>query len=356
MPDLSPLRFLLFAFAGFVNRDQARVVAYLVEENRVLRRQLEGRRVRLTGDQRRRLAVLGRALGRKVLGQVATIVTPDTILRWHRQLIAAKWTTSGSRVGRPPVLRVIRELIVRMARDNNGWGYCRIQGELRKVGHRVARSTITKTLKANGISPSPNRPTSWRTFLKVHADAIAAIDFFTAEVWTARGLVTHYVLFVVHHATRAVQIVGITANPDDAFMSQVARNLIDPVDGFLRKKRFLIADLDTKFTERFREVLERGGIRVVRTAFQAPNMNAIAERWVRSVKSECLDRMILFGENSLRRALREYGAHFHQERPHQGLGNERIEPPAGGAVAAECGPVIESERLGGLLRSYRRVA
>lgn len=227
---------------------------------------------------------------------------------------------------------------------------------MKKVGHRVARSTIAKTLKENGISPSPERPPSWRTFLKAQAEVIAATDFFTAEVWTARGLVTHYVLFVVHHATRAVQITGITTNPDASFMAQIARNLIDPVDGFLCGKRFLIADLDTKFTERFREVLEHAGVQVVRTAYQAPNMNAIAERWVRSVKSKCLDRMVLFGEDSLKRALREYGAHFHQERPHQGLGNEVIEPPAGGVVPAGGGHVVESERLGGLLRSYRRVA
>lgn len=354
--DLSPLRLLLLAFAGFVNRDQARTIAYLVEENRVLREQCQGRRLRLTAQQRRRLAVLGRALGRKALRQVATIVTSDTILKWHRQLVAAKWTTVGRRVGRPPTMRAIRTLIVRMATANATWGYCRIQGELKKVGHRVARSTIAKTLKENGIAPSPDRPTSWRTFLRAHAESIAATDFFTAEVWTARGLVTHYVLFVVHHATRAVQITGITTNPDEAFMAQVARNLMDPVDGFLRGKRFLIADLDTKFSERFRQVLELGGVQVVRTAFQAPNMNAIAERWVRSVKSECLDRMILFGEGSLRRALREYGAHFHEERPHQGLGNELIVPPAGGEVSVECGRVVESERLGGLLRSYRRVA
>ncbi|MFO1078445.1 MAG: helix-turn-helix domain-containing protein [Planctomycetota bacterium] len=147
MPDLSPLRLLLLVFAGLVHRDQVRVIEYLVEENRTLRSQLAGSRLRLGPDQRRRLAVLGRALGRKVLTQVATIVTPDTILRWHRQLVAAKWTTVGRRRGRPVLLRQIRELIVRMATDNARWGYCRIQGELKKVGHRVARSTIAKTLR-----------------------------------------------------------------------------------------------------------------------------------------------------------------------------------------------------------------
>ena len=192
--------------------------------------------------------------------------------------------------------------------------------------------------------------------MKAHVGSIAATDFLTAEVWTARGLVTHHVLFVVDHATRAVEILGVTTNPDGAFMAQVGRNLIDPVDGFLRDKKFLIADLDTKFTERFREVLEHGGVRVIRTAYQAPNMNAIAERWVRSIKSECLDRMILFGEGMLRRALREYGAHFHRERPHQGLGNELIGRPESPVVGDDDGEVVESERLGGLLLSYSRVA
>jgi transposase InsO family protein len=208
-------------------------------------------------------------------------------------------------------MKAIRELIVRMATDNSSWGYCRIQGELKKLDHRVAVTTIAKTLKDHGIQPAPDRPTSWRTFLRAHADVIAAADFFTAEVWTRRGLVTHYFLFVVHHATRAVHVAGITTNPDAAFMAQVARNLTDLDDGFLRKMRYLILDLDSKFTEQFKSILKRAGVEVVNTAYQAPNMNAIAERWVSSVKSECLGRLILFGEGSLRRALREYGAHLH---------------------------------------------
>jgi hypothetical protein len=201
MADVFHLQFLLATFAGWVNRHQARVIDYLVEENRVLSEQLRGRRLRLTDNQRRRLAAKGVAIGRSVLAKIATIVTPDTILRWHRRLVAGKWTRPGPRVGRPGLLKQIQQLIVRMAKDNSSWGYCRIQGELKKLGHTVARSTIAKTLKASGIPPSPERPTSWRTFLRAHADVIAAADFFTTEVWTAGGLVTYYVLFVVHHAT-----------------------------------------------------------------------------------------------------------------------------------------------------------
>ena len=250
--------------------------------------------------------------------------------------------------------QAIRALIVRMATDNSTWGYCRIQGELKKLDHRVARSTIAKTLKDNGIRPSPERTTSWSTFLRTHADVIAATDFFTVEVWTARGLVTHHVLFVIHHCSRAVHIAGITTHPDSAFMAQVARNLTDPIDGFLTGKRYLVLDLDSKFTDQFKRILHNAGVEVVYTAYQAPNMNAIAERWVLSVKTECLSHLILFGEASLRRALREYGAHFHQERPHQGLGNEVIDPQQ--SSDSPTGEVVDTQRLGGLLRSYYRAA
>ena len=354
MPHLFPLQLLLATFSGWVNRHQAQAIEYLIEENRVLKEQLGGRRLRLTDDQRRRLAARGHALGRRLLMRVATIVTPDTIMRWHRRLIAAKWTYPNKRVGRPGIMKAIRALIVRMATDNSGWGYGRIEGELRKVNHRVARSTIAKTLREHGIPPSTDRPTSWRTFLRTHADVIAATDFFTVEVWTARGLVTHYVLFVIHHATRTVHIAGMTTNPDSAFMAQVARNLTDSIDGFVRDKRFLILDNDSLFSAQFERIIEHAGVRTVRTAYRAPDMNAIAERWVLSVKSECLNRMILFGERSLLNGLHQYCEHYNLDRPHQSLRNEPLtEDPT---VGSPTGGVVESERLGGMLRSYRRAA
>ncbi|MCR9246018.1 MAG: integrase core domain-containing protein [bacterium] len=339
-----------------MTRQQAQAIDYLFEESRILRELLGQGRPRLNDDQRRRLAAKGRAVGRRALGRIATIVTPDTILRWHRQLIAAKHThPARNRVGRPGLMQSIRALIVRMATDNSSWGYCRIQGELRKLGHRVAPSTIANTLKANGIAPSQDRPTSWVTFLKAHADAIAATDFFTADVWTTHGLVTHHVLFVIHHATRIVEIAGITTNPNADFMAQVARNLTDSVDGFLRDKRFLILDRDTKFTEQFARIIGDAGVAITPTAIQAPNMNAIAERFASSVKRECLTKMILFGEAHLRRALAEFVAHYNAERPHQGIGNEIIQPPAGPPPATK-GEVVADERLDGLFRSYRRAA
>lgn len=188
------LQLLLATFAAWSNRQRAGVVAYLIEENRILKEQLEagGKRLRFTDDQRRRLAAKGKPLGRKALSQIATIVTPETILAWHRRLIAAKWTYLQRRAGRPGVMLEIRQLVVRMAEENSSWGYARIQGALRHVGHRVARSTIAKVLKEHGIGPSPERPLSWATFVRTHAHLIAAADYFTTEVWTVRGLVRYF--------------------------------------------------------------------------------------------------------------------------------------------------------------------
>src|SRR3989454_5889885 len=235
--DSLPLRLLLATLAGWVNRHQQQVIDYLVEENRALREQLRGRRVRLSDDQRRRLAAKGQRLGRRVLRQVATIVTPDTILRWYRRLIAQKWTWECRRQGRPGLMKEIATLIVRMATENPAWGYSRIQGALKNLDHRGARRTVAKVLKDNGIPPAPGRPSSWRTFLRAHWGAIAAADFFTTEVWTSRGLVTYYTLFVLDLKSRRVQLAGSTPNPDATFMTQAARHLTDAVDGFLSGHR-----------------------------------------------------------------------------------------------------------------------
>jgi len=350
--DLYPLQVLLTALAGWMNRQQQDVIAYLVEENRVLKEQQKGKRLRLDDDQRRRLAARAKKLGRRVLDRIATIVTPDTLMRWHRRLIALKWSYGASRVGRPGLMKAIRSLIVRMARENSTWGYCRIQGELRAVGHKVATSTIAKVLKDNGVRPAPQRPTSWRTFLKAHWGEIAGMDFFATEVWTPKGLRTYYVLFAIQLKSRRVHIAGITLHPDGAFMAQVARNLTDAIDGFLQGQRFVICDRDSCFTRQFRGILRSAGTRVIRTPIQAPNCNAHAERFVLSIKSECLRRMIFFGESSLRRAVTDYVEHYHVERAHQGLGNERITKGA----APSRGPIRCRERLGGILKHYERAA
>ena len=353
---IQPFHLLVIALAGWLNRQQQAVIDYLIEENRVLKDQLEGQRLRFTDEQRIRLAVKAKLLGRRALDELETLVTPDTLLAWHRKLIAKKWTYARKGPGRPRVAQEITDLVLRMARENRSWGYDRIQGALANLGHIVAPNTVKNILNRHGIEPAPEREkrTSWRTFLKAHWDVMAATDFFTVEVWTPRGLATYYVLFIIHLSTRSVYLGGVTLAPNGAFMKQVARNLTDVSDGFLLNKAFLLMDRDTKYTEEFRDYLDREGVKPVRCPVRAPNCNAFAERFVRSIKDECLDRMIFFGEASLRRALREYVAHYQTERNHQGVGNRLLEPLASVRLTDE--PIQCRERLGGMLNFYCREA
>jgi transposase InsO family protein len=353
---LQPWQILVAALAGWIGRQQDAVIEYLREENRVLRQQLGRKRLRLTDAQRRRLAVRGKAIGRRALAEVASLVTPDTILRWHRQLIAKKWTHKRRSPGRPRIMQVIAELTVRMARENPRWGYTRLQGALQNVGHRVGRTTIATILKTNGIDPAPERDKqmTWSQFLKAHWNVLAAADFFAVEVWGPRGLVTFYVFFLMELATRRIQIAGITPGPNEVWMMQIGRNLTDPVDGFLADKKLLIIDRDSKYSAAFRSLLTDAGVEPVRLPARSPNLNAHAERFVRSIKDECLSRMIFFSERSLRKATREFAAHYHAERNHQGLDNRLIE--SGGRVESAIGRVTCRERLGGMLRFYHRAA
>jgi putative transposase len=351
--DASALQMLLLVLTGWLEHREREAIAYLIEENRLLRRQLGGRRLRLTDDDRRRLAVRAFRVGRRVLREIATIVTPDTLLRWHRQLVAHKWTYATPRSSRRRVLAEICQLIVRMAGENPTWGYTRIQGALTNVGHRIGRSTIARTLKAAGVPPVPERPTSWQTFLRAHWGAVAGADFFTTEVWTWRGLVTYYTVFVIDLASRRVQIVGSTPHPHEGFMQQVVRTLMGADDGLLIQHRVLICDRDTKWSAPVRARLGEAGIRVVPTPYRAPNANAYAERFVRSIKEECLDRVIPFGERHLRRTMAEYVAHYHRERNHQEIENALI---AGAPGTGTVGRIRRRPRLGGLLNYYDRAA
>lgn len=342
--------------AGWMNREQEAVIDYLIEENRVLKAQLARGRLRFTNDQRARLARKAKALGRRLLNELETLVTSDTLLAWHRKLIAQKWTFAKKTPGRPRVAQEVTDWVLRMARENASWGYDRIQGALDNLGYRVAPNTVKNILKEHGIEPASEREkqTSWKTFLKAHWETLAATDFFTVEVWTAHGLTTYYVLFFIHLSTRYARIGGITTAPNGTFMKQVARNMTDVEDGFLLEKRFLIMDRDSKYTEGFMGHLDREGVKPVRCPVWAPNCNAFAERFVRSIKDECLNRMIFFGETSLRRAVREYMAHYQAERNHQGIRNRLLEPLTVGCPAH--GPIHRRERLGGMLNYYQREA
>jgi putative transposase len=352
--DAFSWRLLLAALTGWLDRRQQEAVAYVIEENRILRKQLEGRRLRLNDAERHRLARLGHRLGRHGLGQVGTIVTPDTILRWHRQLVVRNWSYPTRHRGRRGVLAEIRRLVVCMAEENPTWGYTRMQGALKNVGHRVGRSTIARILKMHGVPPVPERPTSWHTFLRAHWGAIAGADFFTTEVWTWRGLVTYYTVFAIDLASRRVHVVGSTPFPNDLFMSQVVRTLTAADAGILVDHRVLICNRDAKWSETVRERLGDAGIRVVQTPFRAPHANAHAERFVRSIKHECLSRVIPFGARHLRRTISEFVEHYHGERNHQGIGHELIDTAR--MVNDYGGRIRRRQRLGGLLNYYTRAA
>ena len=344
------VQFLLLVLAGWVNRQQQDVIDYLQEENRVLRAGLRGKRLSLSDDERRRLAVKAQALGREALAQIASVATPATLLRWYRHLIAAKYDGSKNRSpGRPPTAKDIRELIVRVARENPTWGYTRLRGALKNLGHELGRNTIKRILAEHGIAPAPERgrSMSWSTFIKAHWGAIAATDLFTVEVVNPFGLVRYHVLFVIDIATRCVCIGGITSDPNGEWMKQVARNLTDMWDGFLLGKRYLIHDRDPLFTEAVRGLLRDSGVKPLRLPANSPNLNAYAERFVLSIRRECLDRFVPLSERHLRTAVTEYVVHYHTERNHQGLGNELLTPLP--ASANDAGPIVSRERLGGIL-------
>ena len=348
--SLDPFRFVLLAVSGWMNQRQLQVIDYLREENRVLREQLRGKRLRLNDDQRRRLAAKAKGIGRKLLAEVATIVTPETLLAWHRKLIAQKYDGSSKRaLGRPRTLNEIEALVVRM-------GYRRLQGALSNLGHEVARSTIAEILRRHGVAPAPERTrrTSWKEFLARHWDLLVAADFFTVEVWTRKGLQRFMVLFFIELGTRKVQVAGIASTANGLWMKQIGRNLTDTVDGILSGKQYLIHDRDPLFTDEFLNVLRASGVKTVKLPPRSPNLNAYAERFVRSIKDSCLDRFVLFGESSLRKAVQEFMAHYHRERNHQGLENRLITPDP--RVPTKSGTVTCRERLGGMLNYYYRQA
>jgi transposase InsO family protein len=351
-----PLAFVVLLFAGWVNRQQRAAIEYLLEENRVLRAAHGSRRLRLTDDQRRRLAVKGKVLGRRRLAGIVGIVTSDTILRWYRTLVAKKYDGSHARrPGRPSTKADLAALVVRVAQENPTWGYTRIRGGLKVLGHDVARNTIKAILKDHGIEPAPQRGANmpWKTFLAAHWDGLAVADFFTVEVVTLRGLVRYVVFFVMKLKTRTVDIAGISSQPDETWMTQIARNFTAAGDGFLRGTQRIILDRDPLYTATFRRLLHDSGVTPVVLPAWSPNLNAFAERFVESAKSECLDRLVLFGEGHLRKAVREFVHHYHEERPHQGLDNELIAPQT---TVIGSGQMMCRERLGGLLKFYYREA
>jgi putative transposase len=340
-----------------MNQQQQFAIDYLREENRVLKEQLGCRRLRLNDDQRRRLAAKAKRLGRRILAEVASIVTPETLLAWHRKLIAHKYDGTAQRgPGRPRTAGEIEALVVRMAEENRDWGYRRILGALSNLGYPIARGTVANILKQHGIEPAPERKrkTTWKEFLSRHWELIVAADFFTIEAWTRNGLQRFMVLFFIELSTRKVEIAGIAPAANGLWMSQIARNLTAADEGILSGKRYLIHDRDPLFTAEFLNMLAAAGIKSVKLPPRSPNLNAYAERFVRSIKESCLERMIFFGEGSLRKGIHEFVAHYHGERNHQGLGNRLIIPDE--SHAGDGRAIRRRERLGGMLNYYYRQA
>jgi transposase InsO family protein len=337
-------------------REKEIEILLLRHQLRVLERQVG--RPQLTQADRALLAAFSRVLSRRAWRRSA-FVTPATLLRWHRELVARRWTYPHRRPGRPPTPTEIRALVVRLARENPGWGYRRIQGELFGLGIKLAASTVWSILKEAGMEPAPNRmDASWGEFLRQQAAGILECDFLTVDTLFFKRF---YVLFFIELAMRRVRLAGITTNPDGRWVAQQARNLLMQLDDEGVHPRFLIRDRDSKFTREFDEVFRSEGVRVIKAPVRAPKARAHAERWVRSVRRECLDRLLILGRSHLQHVLATYVQHFNEHRPHRSLGQR---PPlrAAPSPCEAIGEVIDldqvrrHDRLGGLIHEYQLAA
>jgi transposase InsO family protein len=326
----------------------------------VLQRQLHGQQVRFTPADRALLAALLHRLPHDVLRRIRLLVRPETVLRWHRDLIARRHAriSRPKRVGRPPTVRSIRVLVLRLARENSAWGYRRIHGELLVLGVKVAASTIWEILKDAGIDPAPERTSdSWAAFLRSQAQAILAADFFETVTLTGTRI---YVLAVIEHATRRVQTLGATAYPTAAWVTQAVRNLAMDLQDAGCRARFLIRDRDGKYPTLFDEILADTGITVLLSGIRMPRMNAIMERWIQSCRHELLDRMLIWNQAHLLQALHQYERHYNAHRPHRGISNARPlhplpEPITNPDTITQLN-VRRRDRLGGLLHEYQHAA
>ena len=327
-------------------------IMVLRHQIRILERHRQGR-VRYRSADRAILAALSRLLPRTRWRSF--LVTPDTLLRWHREAAKLKWRRWRNQrgPGRPPMSDELVGLIVRLGRENRRWGCVRIQGELRKLGIRVSASSIRRVLHQRGLGPVPRNGPTWSDFLRSQAHSVLATDFFTVNTVSLKQL---YVLFVIELSTREVHILGVTEHPTGEFVTQVARNLMGDLADRGRSIKFLIRDRDTKFTTSFDEVFRSEGIRVIRTPVRSPRANAYAERWVRTVRTECLDWLLILGHGHLERVLREYVNHYNQQRPHRGID---LQAPVPGDRTAAIHPLLDIHRqdvLGGLIHEYHPVA
>ena len=327
-------------------------ILVLRHELAVLRRQHP--RPRLQPKDRALLAALSRLLPRARWS--VFLVQPETLLRWHRLMVRRRWTYLTTSNGRPPVPKEVQQLVVRLARENPRWGYQRIHGELLRLGWRVSASSIGRVLGAHGLDPAPRRAsTSWRVFLRQQAAGIVAYDFFTVDTVFLRRV---YVLFVIELGSRRVHLAGVTDHPTGPWVAQQARNLLAGLGDQAVAWKFLIRDRDSKFTRVFDDVWRSTGAEIIRTPVRAPNANAVAERWVGTVRRECLDHLLIVGRHQLVRVLRCYVEHYNQRRPHRSLAHATPVVSAGAEARRKpnFGRLRRRDVLGGLIHEYEYAA
>ena len=358
-----PVRFLIAAIAAAINEWMARQLGYAQEEVRTLKEALAvatgTERIRFTEAQRRRLAVMGKALTPRERETCCQIVRPETILAWLRRLAAAKYDSSKVRgAGRPRKGNDVRRLVIKLAQENPRWGYTKIRDALRGLGIEIGRTAIADILGEAGIEPAPERRKrrTWKAFIRSHLETLYACDFFSVEALSAFGVVRHLVYIVIELKSRAVEVAEVAVNPDGKWMEQVARGLLDPVDGFLRRATHVIHDRDPLYTAAWKGLLASRGVKSVPIPAKSPNCNAVTERFIRTVREECLDHFVIVGERHLRHLLKQFVAHYHAERYHQGLDGRIIRPTALAANDNARGRTERRTRLGGLLNYYYRRA
>jgi transposase InsO family protein len=337
-------------------RERSKELEILVlrHEVSILRRQV--RQPRFDSHDRLLLAALSRALPRPSWN--AFLVQPETLLHWHRMLVARQWTYPHRKPGRPPIASEVRELVMRLARESPSWGYLRIVGELRRLGITVSATSVRNILIKAGLPPAPARDRQlWRRFLQAHGESILACDFFTVDtIWLRRI----YVLAFLSISSRRIEYVACTSKPNTTWMLQQTRNLLIALDDRDRRVRFLIHDRDANFPRAFDALLESANIKVIRTPVRAPNANAFMERWVGTVRRECLDRMLIVGRRQLEHVLRVYIRHYNRRRPHRALELRAPDPstrfPASAPLAPVALQVTRHDLLGGLIHEYELAA